>query len=1108
MPPLASDFRRQLENVVVQARDLAETAARAALKRWAVDTAQPFEHFSAAEKAFRKRLRARGQQAGDRRDERKDTQEIERLTEELAYEYWHRMLFARFLAENNLLMHPDGVAVTLAECEELAESEKAPDGFVLAARYASRMLPEIFRTDDVLLEVEFPINDRLPLEKRLASLPTQVFTADDSLGWVYQFWQSKKKDEVLKSGQKIDGRSLPAVTQIFTEHYMVEFLLHNTIGAWWCSQHGIMGPPGGAGVPEGKCPVRLDYLRWKDDGTPAAGSFEGWPKTLKEFTMLDPCCGSGHFLVTALSLLAPLRQRDDGLSAADAIDAVLRENLHGLELDPRCTQIAAFAVALTAWKYPGADGRSLGYRPLPRMNIACSGQGVVGAKDDWLRLANGDERFREGIARLYELFSRAPTLGSLIDPRSVDSDLFAIGYSTLKDTLDLALKTDGTDPDRLAIGVAAQGAALAAAILAREFALVTTNVPYLGSGKQANELRDYINDKFSDGKPDLATAFVLRCLGFCSSSGTIALVTPQNWLFLTTYTKLRKRLLSERRWDIVARLGSNAFQDMNWWAATTAMVVVSACRSVESWEISGIDVSGDKCQEVKAACLANRVPTRLQIMSQEVQRCNPDSRVVLESLNAGILLGEVGLCLYGMCSGDSPRFTIYSWEIPSISKPWVPLQDAVSKVTHHGGMEMLFNWDDGDGEYVHYVRERLGESGVHAWIRGTEAWGSKGICISRIGNLACSLYEGDCFDQNVMVLVPNDPDLLAGLWCFISSESFSKEVRKLDQKLSITPNTLKAVAYDHGIWSTVAANQYPQGLPPAKSSDLTQRSFDGSITPNNAPLQICIARLLGYEWPAQLQDRLSSHIDADGIVPIPAARGEPPASERLREILRGALSPVWSVSLENKLLTDAGAKSGRSLDDWLRDLFFEQHCKLFYNRPFIWHIWDGRKDGFACLVNYHKLDYKRLESLTYAYLQDWITAQAAAAKSGKTGADLRLSAAQALQDKLKLILAGEPPYDIFVRWKPLADQPIGWNPDLNDGVRLNIRPFMTAGILRKNPNIKWTKDRGNEPERPGDQYPWFWNGKSFTGERVNDIHLTNAEKQAARDQRKAKGDKP
>jgi hypothetical protein len=124
--------------------------------------------------------------------------------------------------------------------------------------------------------------------------------------------------------------------------------------------------------------------------------------------------------------------------------------------------------------------------------------------------------------------------------------------------------------------------------------------------------------------------------------------------------------------------------------------------------------------------------------------------------------------------------------------------------------------------------------------------------------------------------------------------------------------------------------------------------------------------------------------------------------------------------------------------------------------------------------------------------------QNADTKAGKVGADLRLAAAQALQEKLKLILAGDPPHDIFVRWKPLSEQPIGWTPDLNDGVRVNIRPFVEANILRKTPNIKWTKDRGKEPGRDKEEYPWFWKGKEFVGDRVNDFHLSNAEKLAAR----------
>ena len=102
-------------------------------------------------------------------------------------------------------------------------------------------------------------------------------------------------------------------------------------------------------------------------------------------------------------------------------------------------------------------------------------------------------------------------------------------------------------------------------------------------------------------------------------------------------------------------------------------------------------------------------------------------------------------------------------------------------------------------------------------------------------------------------------------------------------------------------------------------------------------------------------------------------------------------------------------------------------------------------------------------------------------------------------------MAGEPPYDIFVRWKPLHQQAIGWEPDINDGVRMNIRPFFEADILRKKTNIKWKKDRGKEPARKNDQYPWFWNDGEFTGARVNDIHLSLKEKQEAREKAAKEG---
>jgi len=155
--------------------------------------------------------------------------------------------------------------------------------------------------------------------------------------------------------------------------------------------------------------------------------------------------------------------------------------------------------------------------------------------------------------------------------------------------------------------------------------------------------------------------------------------------------------------------------------------------------------------------------------------------------------------------------------------------------------------------------------------------------------------------------------------------------------------------------------------------------------------------------------------------------------------------------------------------------------------PFTWHIWDGCRDGFSALVNYHTLDRRQLEKLTYTHLGDWLKRQEDSLARDEGGAEARLLAARELQNKLKLILEGEPPYDIFVRWKPMEQQPIGWEPDLNDGVRLNIRPFVMADVLRKRPSITWGKDRGKNPP-----------GSLWGEERINDRHLTLAEKRAVR----------
>ena len=219
--------------------------------------------------------------------------------------------------------------------------------------------------------------------------------------------------------------------------------------------------------------------------------------------------------------------------------------------------------------------------------------------------------------------------------------------------------------------------------------------------------------------------------------------------------------------------------------------------------------------------------------------------------------------------------------------------------------------------------------------------------------------------------------------------------------------------------------------------------------------------------------------DDDGILCIPAVTGERPLVERLRTYLAAAFGAEWSEAKERQLIAEADdcldkkAAKDQSLEGWLRDRAFRQHCKLFHDRPFLWQIWDGMKDGFSAFLHYHRLDQATLRKLTYTTLGDWL------ARAKAEGSVPRQEKGRELQQALEKLLEGEDPYDIFIRWKPL------------DGVRMNIRPFMTAGILRDIPNIKWGKDRGGDVASA----PWY---SVHKGERINDHHTTLAEKSAAR----------
>jgi hypothetical protein len=1076
------------------------------------------------------------------------------------------MLFARFLAENDLLIEPDNsVAISLAECEELARL-RAEDWLSLASSFAVRMLPQIFRQGDPVIEVRLPPETRSKLEDLLKDLAKDVFLADDSLGWVYQFWQADRKEEINKSERKIGADEIAAVTQLFTEDYMVLFLLHNTLGAWWAGKFLALKPELARSAKSedelrSACSVNgIDwtYLRFIRDTPdrdvegvwrPAAGTFEGWPKAAKEITLLDPCMGSGHFLVFALPILVAFRMAEEKLSREAAVGAALRDNIFGLEIDQRCTQIAAFNLAFAAW-------RMAGYRQLPTLNLACSGLAPAISKAEWIKLAEQavalapvspklnlsgskdnifSRRVKDGIARLYDLFSKAPWLGSLIDPHVNEVPLAEATLEELEHVLSPLLRAED---DLAEAAVAAQGMAKAAELLVAKATLIATNVPYLGRGGQDRELRSYCESRYSLAKADLATCFVIRCLGLCREYGTAAIVTPQNWLFLSSYRRMREHQLRGVQWNVLARLGEGSFESPQAAGAFTALLIQTRASPTAQNILAGIDASRPRAASEKGLVLREGP---VALVPQRSQLANPDSRISFSSQSGQLLLLTYCDSFLGLGTGDYAHYGRCFWEFPAKLEGWAFQQGTVDSTCLWGGRHYTLAWDF----KLNRVRgmSQAERDQIHNQDQsGQQAWGKKGIAVGLMRDLKATIYSGERHDKALAALVPKSDrsdKILPALWSFCSSRDFYDLVRQLDHNIIVANGTLVKIPFDLEYWQAVAQKNYPEGLPKPDSSDPTEWLFSGNPKASGTPLHAASARLVGYRWPRQTGssfqdcpsvggDGLERHAEADGIACFASIKGHGPAPERLRSLLADAFGADWSAIRLASLLAEAGF-ANRSLDDWLRDGFFAKHCELFHQRPFTWHIWDGRSDGFNALVNYHHLaapdgeGRRTLEKLIYSYLGTWIDLQHDAQRQGVEGADARLAAAEHLKQELEKILVGEPPYDIFVRWKPLHEQPIGWEPDINDGVRINIRPFLmakplgargsNASILRVAPKINWGKDRGKEPNRPREDFPWFWGwdgatadfagGKTFDGNRWNDLHYTNKFKQTTREQHSA-----
>lgn len=362
---------------------------------------------------------------------------------------------------------------------------------------------------------------------REAILPEVADSGVEVIGWLYQFYISEKKDEVM--GKTVKTEDIPAATQLFTPDWIVRYLVENSLGRLWMLNH-----PGSKlaesmeyYIPEEK--QDIDFLKVAS------------PEELK---ICDPCCGSGHMLTYAFDLLEKIYE-EAGFSPREIPSLILKNNLYGVEIDSRAGELAAFALTMKAREY---DSRFLRRENAPKPNI-CILQNVSFTAEEQTEYLNfiGQDLFTSALQTTLRQFEKADCFGSLIVPQLTD----AAAMLAELESRDVAgqLLLSGIHTRVLTVLRQAE-------YLSPKYHVVVTNPPYMGGKGMNADLKKFAEAKYPDSKSDLFAMFMERGFDMVKVNGYSAMVTMQSWMFLSSYEKLRAKLLDHYTIECLAHMAN------------------------------------------------------------------------------------------------------------------------------------------------------------------------------------------------------------------------------------------------------------------------------------------------------------------------------------------------------------------------------------------------------------------------------------------------------------------------------------------------------------------------------------------------------------------------
>lgn len=425
---------------------------------------------------------------------------------------------------------------------------------VAACNYWHSAMPFLFERIDDYTELLMP--DDLLSGNSILAYTREAMTPDacedvEVIGWLYQFYISEKKDQVfeaLKKNQKITPANIPAATQLFTPHWIVRYLVDNSLGRLWMLNR-----------PNSRLIERLKYYIAPDEAETDFLTING-PEDIK---VCDPACGSGHMLTYAFDLLYAIYE-EEGYEPSEIPEKILTHNLYGIELDERAGELAAFALTMKA---RARQRRFFNKGIKPNICVLEKVSFTPDELDEYMN-AVGRDLFTQGLRETLQQFEEADNFGSLILPKltNVTDVLAELETKNLGSNLFLA------DTHSKVLKVLRMAEALSP-----RYAVVVANPPYMGGKGMNGRLGAWAKENYPKSKSDLFAMFIERNLDMAVTGGAVAMITMQSWMFLSSFEALRGRILNQHTILSMAHLGARAFDSIGGEVvSTTAFVLENA----------------------------------------------------------------------------------------------------------------------------------------------------------------------------------------------------------------------------------------------------------------------------------------------------------------------------------------------------------------------------------------------------------------------------------------------------------------------------------------------------------------------------------------------------